>query len=349
MNAVQQRSRRSLRSTANLSANDINLMNQNEGYDQSYYNELTESRIIYEQPDIKFRPLPFYDKIDDLLKPAGLISDGIVHRKNDSTVEFKLTIDQADLIAMNPRTKHIILRFCYLDTTGEQDDNFPPDVTVLVNGVNVPLPPAISNPNRPNVPPKRPGQHVDITRLCKICPLVQNVIDIKWFVDPTEPSRSYVVTVMVAEKVGTDTLIQRILERGHSDPELTKKLILDSDTEVATTNLQSSLLCPLGKMRMTLPCKSVECKHIPCFDALIYLQLNEKKASWICPVCYKPAYFPDLVIDGFFKEILESAAPNVTEVTLHLDGTWSPVLKLEQPVSAKNPPPEVITISDDDD
>lgn len=349
MNAVQQRPRRWMRSTANSSNNDNNTVNQHEGHDHSYFNELTESRIIYEQPDIRFRPLPFYDKIDDLLKPAGLLSDGIIHRKNDSTVEFKLTIDHADLVAMNPKTMHIILRFCYLDTTSEQDDNFPPDVTVLVNEVIVTLPPAVPNPNKPDIPPKRPGQHVDITKLCKLCPLVRNVIDIKWFVDPTKPSRSYVVTVMVAKKVDTNTLIERILSRGQSDPEATKKLVLDSDTEVATTNLQSSLLCPLGKMRMTLPCKSVNCKHIPCFDALIYLQLNEKKASWICPVCYKPAYFSDLVIDGFFKEILERAASNVTEVTLHSDGSWSPVLKLELPVSAKNPQPEVITISDDDD
>lgn len=76
--------------------------------------------------------------------------------------------------------------------------------------------------------------------------------------------------------------------------------------------------------------------------------MNEKKATWTCPVCYKPAYYRDLMIDGFFMEILELAEPNVTEVTLNSDGSWTPVTKTEQPTT-KNPQPECITISDDED
>lgn len=337
---------------AATSTNQSYLNNQYDGSypPVSYTNfTLTENRMIYEQPDVRLRPLPFYDLIEELIKPAGLISDGVLQRQNDSIVEFKLTVAQSDLLAMSPNVKQILLRFCYLETTGEQDDNFPPDVTVLVNGTQVVLPPAVSNPNKPNIPAKRPGQHVDITKLCKLCPFVQNVVEVRWFVDIQDPSRSYVVNVIVAEKLGADTLLHRIKERGLSDLELTKKLILDSDNEVATMNLQSSLICPLGKMRMTMPCKSKFCQHIPCFDALFYLQMNEKKASWICPVCYKPAYYRDLMIDGFFMDILNHTDFNVTEVKLNLDGSWNPVVKMEQPSSAKNPPPEIITISDDDD
>lgn len=309
----------------------------------------TENRIIYEAPDVHMRPLPFYDLITEVIRPAGLISDGVVGRANESQLEFRLDIDQADMLAMAAGSKQVLLRFCYLDTSSQQDDNFPPDVTLAVNGANVVLPPAISNPNKPNIPPKRPGQHVDVTRFCKLCPFVQNTVTIKWYVDPIEPSRSFAVTVLIAERVTSETLLQRIRDRGLIDPEVTKKLVVDSDNEVATTNLQSTLVCPLGKMRMSIPCKSTSCQHIPCFDALIYLQMNEKKAQWTCPVCYKPAYYSDLMIDGFFMSILEKADAGVTEVVLHSDGTWSPVLKLEQPTSAKNPPPEIITISDDDD
>lgn len=300
--------------------------------------------------DIVFRPLPFYDQIHEVIRPTCLHSDGIVGQANESQVEFKLAIEQADLLAMNRDTKHIILRFCQSDTTShQQDDNFPPEVVITVNANQLLLPPAILNPNRPNVPPKRPGQHVDITKYCKLCPFVQNVINIKWFVDPTDLSKQFAVTVMIGEKISSDVLLQRIKARGLIDPNTTKRLIADSDTEVATTNLQCSLACPIGKMRMSIPCKSITCQHITCFDALCYLQMNEKKATWTCPVCNKPAYYPDLMIDGYFVDILDKSSTNVTEVTLNLDGSWSPVLKLEQPTSAKNPPPEVITISDDDD
>lgn len=360
MNAVQTRQRRwssRLNNMANnataaaaASSNSSSLIGLNEGAYQIHYPTYSQTeRVIYETPGITLRPLPFYDVVDELIRPAGLISDGVVGRLNESRVEFKLTIDQADMVAMSLNSKQLLLRFCHLDITSEQDDNFPPEVTVSVNGGSVTLPPAVSNPNKPNIPPKRPGQHVDITNYCKLCPFISNVIEVKWYVDTLEPSRSYVINVILAEKVSADTLLKRIKDRGLSDPETTKRIILDSDNEVATVNQQTSLVCPLGKMRMSVPCKSTSCQHIMCFDALFYLQMNEKKASWTCPTCYKPAYFRDLMIDGFFMDILEHTTPNVTEVTLHVDGTWSPVIKTEQPTSESQGGPEIITISDDDE
>lgn len=59
------------------------------------------------------------------------------------------------------------------------------------------------------------------------------------------------------------------------------------------------------------------CTHLQCFDASIYLQMNERlvtaclgpyhinntcdmyrKARWVCPVCDKPAPVESLVVDG---------------------------------------------------
>jgi len=302
---------------------------------------------------VQFRPLPFYDELIQIVQPTTLQSQGLVGRHNESQIEFKLPIDIADAIAMSKENTHILLRFCCIDRQlDEQDDNFPPNIVISVNDKHVMLAPAISNPNKPNVPPKRPGQHVDITKECKLSPFVTNLIDIKWLIDPTEPSREYACTLVIGAKQTMDTMLDRIKSRGLSDPETTRRLIADNDNEVATTNLQCSLLCPLGKMRMTIPCKSVKCCHIPCFDALIYLQMNERKATWICPVCYKRAYFQDLIIDGFFSDILTKAPHDVTDVILNLDGTWTPVGKTEQVLSTcKRDPnaPELITISDDDD
>lgn len=84
--------------------------------------------------------------------------------------------------------------------------------------------------------------------------------------------------------------------------------------------LRGSLLCPvsiftslyfnfiainsfpilqLGKMRIQIPCRATTCTHIQCFDALLYLQMNEKKPTWVCPVCDKSALYQNLVIDGY--------------------------------------------------
>lgn len=52
-------------------------------------------------------------------------------------------------------------------------------------------------------------------------------------------------------------------------------------------------------MRMQIPCRASTCTHLQCFDASLYIQMNEKKPTWICPVCDKPAAFDALVIDGW--------------------------------------------------
>ena len=57
---------------------------------------------------------------------------------------------------------------------------------------------------------------------------------------------------------------------------------------------------------MTLPCRASTCDHLQCFDADLYLKMNEKKPKWVCPVCNKPAYFEHLGGSQFKKNILYS-------------------------------------------
>lgn len=51
-------------------------------------------------------------------------------------------------------------------------------------------------------------------------------------------------------------------------------------------------------MRLTVPCRAITCTHLQCFDAALYLQMNEKKPTWTCPVCDKKAPYDTLIIDG---------------------------------------------------
>jgi hypothetical protein len=70
-------------------------------------------------------------------------------------------------------------------------------------------------------------------------------------------------------------------QKGERNPDFTKALIKeklkDQDQEIATTSCKVTLACPLGKMRMNLPCRATTCDHLQCFDAALYLQMNEKK------------------------------------------------------------------------
>lgn len=66
----------------------------------------------------------------------------------------------------------------------------------------------------------------------------------------------------------------------------------------AATHTPHFLPPQLVKMRLSVPCRAETCAHLQCFDAVFYLQMNEKKPTWMCPVCDKPAPYDQLIIDG---------------------------------------------------
>ena len=111
-------------------------------------------------------------------------------------------------------------------------------------------------------------------------------------------------------KLTSDDLLDRLKKKGTRDPAYTKALIIeklnDNDADVATTSLKVTVSCPLGKMRMRVPCRPQTCGHLQCFDAATFLQMNERKPTWNCPVCDSKANYSDLLIDGYFQEVLES-------------------------------------------
>lgn len=131
-----------------------------------------------------------------------------------------------------------------------------------------------------------------------------------------------------------------------------EKLNEDADSEIATTSLRVSLACPLGKMRMCTPCRASTCSHLQCFDASLFLQMNERKPTWNCPVCDKSALYDNLVIDGYFQEVLNSnkLLPDVNEIQLLQDGSWENlVLKKEKDKDKDKEKPETKTPTDSRD
>ncbi|KAM9167912.1 E3 SUMO-protein ligase PIAS2 isoform 3-T3 [Mergus octosetaceus] len=92
----------------------------------------------------------------------------------------------------------------------------------------------------------------------------------------------------------------------------------------------------LGKMRLTIPCRAVTCTHLQCFDAALYLQMNEKKPTWICPVCDKKAAYESLILDGLFMEILNECS-DVDEIKFQEDGSWCPMRPKKDAVKVSSP------------
>lgn len=285
-------------------------------------------------PDVRLKRLPFFDSIAELLRPSSLVPTGN-SRYHDTNFVFHLTPQQATDIASSrdarPGSKidflnQIQMRFCLLETSCEQEDNFPSNLSVKVNSKLVTLPNPIPT-NKPGVEPKRPPRPVNITSLCRLSPTVANQINVTWSSDIG--GRGYVMAVYVVRRLASTDLLQRLRTKGMRAAEYTRGLIRDkledADAEIATTSLKVSLVCPLGKMRMQLPCRATTCSHLQCFDASLFLQMNERKPTWVCPVCDKSILYDQLAIDGYFSDILNSPLlpSDIMEVQLNVDGNWT--------------------------
>ncbi|XP_042198876.1 E3 SUMO-protein ligase PIAS1 isoform X1 [Callorhinchus milii] len=293
-------------------------------------------------PDVKLQKLPFYDILDELIKPTSLASDNN-QRFQETCFAFALTPQQVQQISSSMDisgtkcdfTVQVQLRFCLSETSCPQEDHFPPNLCVKVNGKPCNLPGYLP-PTKNGVEPKRPSRPINITSLVRLSTTVPNTIVVSW---SAEIGRNYSMAVYLVKQLSSALLLQRLRAKGIRNPDhsralIKEKLTADPDSEIATTSLRVSLLCPLGKMRLTIACRAITCSHLQCFDATLYIQMNEKKPTWVCPVCDKKAPYEYLIIDGLFMEIL-NCCTDCDEIQFKEDGAWSP-MRLKKEIQEVN-------------
>jgi len=282
--------------------------------------------------------LPFYTVHGQLVPPTTLAAQGS-GRFQEAHLQFQLSCQQATDIASNRDTSpgskleypyQVQVRFCHLSTSGEQGDEFPPSVCLQINDKMFPLPNPV--PGKANTEPRRPPKPLDVSKLVKLAPGLANKVGVKWAQDS---GRGWVVAVGLVEKLSSATLLERLIQKGTRNSEFTKELIRkklsDDEDGIATTNIKVTLACPLGKMRMAAPCRPTTCDHLQCFDAHLFIQMNERKPTWQCPVCDGAATYDTLMVDGYFLDVISSPElpEEEQEIILSQDGSWHPVPRSE--------------------
>uniref|UniRef100_A0A8D2DTU5 E3 SUMO-protein ligase PIAS4 n=1 Tax=Sciurus vulgaris TaxID=55149 RepID=A0A8D2DTU5_SCIVU len=280
------------------------------------------------KPEVRLVKLPFFNMLDELLKPTELVPQNS-EKLQESPCIFALTPRQVELIRnsreLQPGVKavQVVLRICYSDTSCPQEDQYPPNIAVKVNHSYCSVPGYYPS-NKPGVEPKRPCRPINLTHLMYLSSAT-NRITVTW----GNYGKSYSVALYLVRQLTSAELLQRLKTIGVKHPELCKALVkeklrLDPDSEIATTGVRVSLICPLVKMRLSVPCRAETCAHLQCFDAVFYLQMNEKKPTWMCPVCDKPAPYDQLIIDGLLSKIL-SECEDADEIEYLVDGSWCPI------------------------
>ncbi|PAA51351.1 hypothetical protein BOX15_Mlig018073g1 [Macrostomum lignano] len=256
---------------------------------------------------------------------------------NPQQVKSVLSMRTRDLASGRTEYAVQVLIRCFHSEAGTQPDAFPPGVNLTVNsqpvlGLPAPL------PCRPGSDPVRPGRPVNISGLCRLSASSQanNRIRVSWLHRPSGPG--YCLSVSLARVVSSNDLANRLLTLpGRVRPasqtqRQIRQLLLgngdddedDDDAMVAMTTITASLRCPLSCARIQLPVRSDDCRHVQCFDARTYLSMNERRATWRCPCCDRPAPYASLHVDAHFQSVLANAPKSVDVVRFLDDGTWQP-------------------------
>uniref|UniRef100_A0A4W4GE71 Protein inhibitor of activated STAT, 4b n=1 Tax=Electrophorus electricus TaxID=8005 RepID=A0A4W4GE71_ELEEL len=262
-------------------------------------------------PEMQMIKMPFYHTLETIVPPTSLVPISAGTPQVNS-LSFQLTARQRARIKNS--------QFCYTESIGVEDDQYPPRITVCVNGVYC-LEQARYASNKEGVEPSRPCCPINLTPLLN--QFTDNHIRVHWH----NFGKHYSAAVYLVRVFSSLDLLEKLQTKAVESQEscrqkIWEKLHWDPENEIATTRLQVSLICPLAKMRMSTPCRAQACAHLQCFDAASYLQMNERKPIWSCPVCHKPALFETLQIDSLLSSILQSTEEEVENIEYLSNGSW---------------------------
>ncbi|KAI8990516.1 PINIT domain-containing protein [Trametes punicea] len=282
-------------------------------------------------PSIRFKYSPFF-RVERLVSPIVECPESTSHMdRRSQSLTFTIT---NDIIAKlnSPSPKYQLRLYCTSSTfytppgpfrgatTAPCPIEFPPTCEVRVNGVQL-------QANLKGLK-KKPGTAPppDLGKSVRLAYGQTNRVEMIYVnsQQPTTPKKYY-LAVMLVEATSVEQLIDR-LRKGKYKPKAEvlaemKKFAADDDEIIAGAQ-KMSLKCPLSYMRITTPCRSSTCVHPQCFDALSWFSVMEQTTTWMCPVCEKVLNVEDLIIDGYFDDILKSTPESVEDVIVEADGQW---------------------------
>ncbi|KAG0668280.1 hypothetical protein C6P45_004839 [Maudiozyma exigua] len=145
-----------------------------------------------------------------------------------------------------------------------------------------------------------------------------------------QTTSKYIASCFVVQIKSPEDLLQEIIHKRtkiRTDLTLTfikETLDSESDDDFVTTSMVLSLQCPISYTKMKYPARSVDCKHLQCFDALWYLHSQQQVPTWSCPVCSKRVPYENLRISEYVETIVKQTDDDVEQVQINRDGTWIP-------------------------
>ncbi|QPG95738.1 hypothetical protein C2857_001876 [Epichloe festucae Fl1] len=283
---------------------------------------------------VLFHPSPFY-RVE---APIGTLRtcEAMAQHRNSINIPIRLGDHPALQQCINDKSYRVMI-FCAGDISGVQNVAFPHQAELKVNTDEI-------KANLRGLKNK-PGstRPVDITHTLRLKPHYVNNVE---FTYALTNKKFYLVANLckvttVAELV-TIISTRRRIPKESVVAELNKKA---QDPDVVATSQVLSLKCPLSYMRLDVPCRSLSCTHMQCFDATSYLQLQEQGPQWLCPICNKSAPFEQLAVDEYVRDVLTNTSKDLETVTIEPNGRW--LTKVTPDDNQQSP--NIAAFADDDD
>ncbi|KAL1681508.1 PINIT domain-containing protein [Schizophyllum commune] len=301
---------------------------------------------------IRFKESPFFQVLEVLSTIIECPESASATDRRQQTLSFAVP---SDISAKVKAAGHQLRLFC---TSSQFYSNaptfrsnpspclieFPPTCEVRVNGVQI-------TANLKGLK-KKPGTAPppDITKLVKLNGH-QNRVEMVYVnsQQPTTPRKFYMV-VMLVEATTVNTLVDTLKKTGYRSSATIQqqmKAQMSDDDDIVAGASKMSLKCPLSFMRVGTPSRSTRCVHPQCFDAFMWFSVMEQTTTWLCPVCERQLDPKELIIDGYFDDILKATPDSVEDVIVEADGQWhttdnkygSDEWKATHPVATTSKPP----------
>ncbi|EIM92535.1 uncharacterized protein STEHIDRAFT_136385 [Stereum hirsutum FP-91666 SS1] len=282
----------------------------------------------------RFRPSPFFN-VEQMVSNFAECPESTsgVDRRQQS-VSFTLTNEQVEKLK-STSSPHQLRLYCtsssyyapasFRATSGPCPIEFPPTCEVRVNGTQI-------TANMKGLK-KKPGTAppADLTKFTRMQAGVPSKVEMVYVNSQQNnnqqpaPPKKYYIAVMLVKVTSVDQLITTLkaTKRKTSEEILAKmRASVSDDDDIVAGPVKMSVKCPLSYMRISTPCRAIQCVHPQCFDALSWYSVNEQTTTWSCPICEKPVNHEDLIVDGYFDHILKATPEEVEDVMVEADGEW---------------------------
>ncbi|KAF9962394.1 SUMO ligase siz1 [Mortierella alpina] len=284
--------------------------------------------MLHNQAQQVFKSSPFYKDIQVISQPRLCVE------AKDRTVSVLLPLTIPPMLSMQLKKdpEFQVMVFCgWADGPSSSQTlmEFPHVCEIKVNG-------KVLEANLRGMKNK-PGtvSPANITKLCKLEPADYNKVEFIY----ANSTKRYYASMHLVKKISVESIVAEIERGKFLSKEKMLQLIEDrnKDDDIMATSSTLSLKCPLGFQRITVPCRSSYCHHLQCFDAYTFFNLNEQTPTWTCPVCSRIMHsWEEIVVDGYFKDILKLTPKSLENITVQADGSWelpSIAPSLDQPAA----------------